>query len=82
MYQNARRLSEADLPKDASGDNPRLSTEKRVEGGANDVGMEQTLVPSYCPVQPFERYVALHRDIIEGRAPPRCDAAALYSQSK
>lgn len=80
MYRDARRLSKSDSPKDVFGDTegdsgvvdgPQLSTEKRGEGGVNGVGVDQMLVPSYCPVRPFERYVALHQDIIAGRAPPR-----------
>lgn len=79
MYQGARRLAKPDSPK---GDGPRLSGEERVEGGTDGAGVEQILVPSYCPVRPFERYVALHHDIFAGKAPPRYDAVALCSRSK
>lgn len=34
-------------------------------------GNTRPLVPSFCPSNPFERYVALHRDIMDGILEPR-----------
>ncbi|CAM9820184.1 unnamed protein product [Scytosiphon promiscuus] len=38
------------------------------EGGG---GYARSLVPSLCPSDPFERYAALHRDIMDGKLEPR-----------
>lgn len=34
-------------------------------------GTARSLVPDYCPVEPFERYVKLHHNITEGTAEQR-----------
>lgn len=41
------------------------------EAGGDTVDGSRPLVPSFCPSDPFERYAALHRDIMEGSLEPR-----------
>ncbi|CAM9603963.1 unnamed protein product [Pylaiella littoralis] len=41
------------------------------DGNGEDGGSSCPLVPSFCPSEAFERYAALHRDIVEGKLEPR-----------
>lgn len=43
-------------------------------GGGGSSSSSILLVPSFCPSGPFERYAALHHDIVEGKLEPRCGA--------
>lgn len=36
------------------------------------------VVPSFCPSDPFTRYAALHRNIIEGNLEPRCGGTVSF----
>lgn len=64
----------------ARGKDRRRTTDEDGDKGQEGVHVEigkagepfAGVVPLFCPAQPFERYAALHRDILKGDAEPRC----------
>lgn len=49
----------------------RILAEFEIAKEGRLAGVGAPLVPSFCPSEPFERYAAMHRDIMAGKLEPR-----------